>query len=213
MNRRGRADTAEVFKHAEAEGASQPRFAYAARTSQEASGDHPAAASFKNSVRSRPRAIIDILHGGEMAQLAVRAASNFCCRRVIVLEQDAEPLHMVEHCFQGWPSGRAGSWPCLRPSRRSIVGCSNVVLLNGSSGNRGYWRCRSASCPRCASPSWSRADARGWSSTLVIERADLDCAVGDRLRSDDINAAIEAHRMPRQVRKPCRMWPPRSARR
>jgi hypothetical protein len=113
----------------------------------------------------------------------------------LVLEQDAEPLQMVESI--AFRVGRRVAQLLDMPSRpssrrRSIVGCcSKVVLLNGSSGNRGCWRAGSARCLRCASPSWSRADARDQDGdALIIERGPANPgAKGDRTMY-----ATKAHR-------------------
>ena len=52
-------------------------------------------------------AVVDILHGGQVAQLGgpgTRLESPLLSQRHLVLEQDAEPLHVVES-----PAFRVGS--------------------------------------------------------------------------------------------------------
>ena len=171
--------------------------AYAARTSQEAVA-----------------MLMDPVAAGELqAQRAVEAAGCFGNRypprrrdgaawrsaRVprsllllshghLVLEQDAEPLHMVESIASRVLATRSRRLLVMpsRPSsrRRSIVGCcSNVVLLNGSSGNSADVGVQgSASCPRCASPSWSRAELKDGGDALAMSAPISTARTGSYLR-------------------------------
>ena len=179
-------------------------------------------ASFKNSVRSKAAgcSVIDILHGGEMAQLGGPGA---CLEALLlpqghlVLEQDAEPLHMVEEstAFRVGHQIAQAPWPCP-PGRARAGGRSSdaaatsfssmVVAGTADIGVQDRRAVRGARRRLGLEPMLEDGG-----DTLVIERAaaDLDRgADGDRLRSDGINAAIEAQDAEASAEALLRMWPP-----
>ena len=129
-----------------------------------------------------------------------------------MLEQDAEPLHMVEStAFRvghqiAQALGHAVQAELAQTVDRRMLRRERRSPLNGSSGNRGYGcKIGELSAVRVVVLVSSRC-SRMEATLCSTERADLDRADGDRLRSDDINAAIEAQDAEASVRCLLRMW-------